>query len=267
MDKPLLLIITSSPIKAAFFSKEYATTHIESEDEAIDTLKHSAVSLIVIDEKTHSLSIFSCLKNIRKMKELRNVPIFVITGNLKIAYTRKLLAAGATDFLREPLNYDELKQRVEVAKRHFAATLKTSSVSDVFQSMEKNNGESLEAHTIKAISDAQESHEDLTLLLVETKDPKAAEKLSELMRPQDFYSPLEKGKYLITLPKTSEPAALLIAESIQDVILETSIGLVNLSEGKETLYQPADQLFQLAQRCLNQAKAKGKIISHTKEIS
>jgi len=118
---PALLLVTSSPITRSFFEtitdklEDYALISVSSEIEALDYFDKTFISFIVIDENTPYIELIPLCEKIRKLPGLGHTPILIITGHLKKSFTRNLLKAGATDFLREPLDEDEFFHRMEMA--------------------------------------------------------------------------------------------------------------------------------------------------------
>ena len=118
---PTLLLITDSPVTRVFFEEaisnleDYSLVCSNSSIDAFDSLHKTYVSFIVIDENTPYIDLAEMCMKIRKLKEYQNTPILIITAHLKKSFTRRLLKAGATDFLREPLEQDEFFHRMEMA--------------------------------------------------------------------------------------------------------------------------------------------------------
>ena len=139
---PILLLITDSPIKGAFFRKhlkeEFHLIYCETQEEAFDHLTSLKIDFIIVDEKSYGISIFEFCEKLRKISKLEETPLLVITSQLKKKFTRKLLKMGVTDFLREPLEEDELFSRIELAKRFHKMHQKISSISKNIHITPKN---------------------------------------------------------------------------------------------------------------------------------
>ena len=130
-----LLLVTDSPLVRGFFEKviqkveDLTLIIVSSKLEALDYLDASDISLIIIDEKTPHLNSRELCIDIRQMKPYQHTPILMLTPHLKKPFIRSLIKAGATDFLREPLEEDEFLLRMEVAKKIMVTQAKMMSVS------------------------------------------------------------------------------------------------------------------------------------------
>lgn len=304
---PTLLLITDSPVTRVFFEEavskleDYSLICSNSSIDAFDSMHKTYVSFIVIDENTPYIDLAVMCMKIRKLKEHQHTPILIITAHLKKSFTRRLLKAGATDFLREPLEQDEFFHRMEMANEIKKTKEKMSSLSSRFpvgpsQSTTMDERVVLDDRAVKLISNALADETALALLLIEIDQydhfhkahgTKAGsgllldfqDHLQKLMRGQDLLFSQKKGKFLVLLPRTSSKAAQFIAENIQESLemvtfhsgeiafnLTISIGLVTLDEeGSKTKSASFnfDRLMQAANNCLNEAKKKGNaIVAH-----
>ena len=107
--------------------------------EALDYLNRTYISLVIIDEKTPNLELTSLCEEIRTAKGHAHTPILVITAHLKKSFIRKLIKAGATDFLREPLEEDEFHLRMEMAGEVMETQAKMASLSSHVSRMSPSN--------------------------------------------------------------------------------------------------------------------------------
>ena len=90
----------------------FDTIGVSSCDDLVDRLGFTKADLIIVDEKAASGGFSDAISKIRKACD---APILVVTGNLKKSHHRQLLTAGATDFIHEPLDVDEVKQCIDGA--------------------------------------------------------------------------------------------------------------------------------------------------------
>ena len=304
---PTLLLITDSPVTRVFFEEalsqleDYSLLCSNSSVDAFDSLHKTYISFIVIDENTPYIDLAEMCMKIRKLKDYQHTPILIITAHLKKSFTRRLLKAGATDFLREPLEQDEFFHRMEMAKEMKKTQQKMSSLSSRLTVGPSENASMeervvLDDRAVKLISNALADETALALLMIEIDQydhfhkahgTKAGngllidfqDHLQALMRGQDLLFSQKKGKFLVLLPRTTSKAAQFIAENIQESLemetfhsgeiafnLTVSIGLVTLDEeGSKTKSASFnfDRLMQAATSCLNEAKKKGNaIVAH-----
>lgn len=292
-ELPTLMVISDSPMKNAFFKKhlqdEFHFIKCESEKEALAQLKTTNITLIVIDEKTYGLSIFTLCQALREFPGYEEVPILVITAQLKKNYIRKLINAGASDFLREPLTAEDVYQRFEIAKRYHKTHKKIAQLT-----IPKQTPSTFGETALKAVANAQEKKEKITMLMLQIDGFDAlvhhsgeveCEKLrltvrkdiEKLIRNQDSLTSMGHGKYILILPNTSKSAGRHIAEEIKNTIYENrygehrltlSIGLVTEDEGKakrSSASQDLNGMLKQVTKSLDLAKKQGNQIISKEE--
>lgn len=301
---PTLLLVTESPVTRAFFEnitdqlEDYALICVSSEMEGLDYLDKTFITFIVIDEKTPYVDLIPLCQKIRDLKDYDHTPILIITGHLKKTFTRNLLKAGATDFLREPLDEDEFLLRMEMANEIMETQQKITSLSTRLANSPVG-GSSLSKRAImddratKIIETALSEKFALSILLMEidqyqkfynARGENAShallldfeDHLQKLMRSRDLLFNQKQGKFAVFLPKTSEKGSELIAENIQEY-LETvifSAGNIKfnltISTGVATLENSGDptksasanleRMLNQAMICLTEAKKKGNTV-------
>lgn len=299
---PTLLLITDSPLVRSFFEEvidkmeEMALIVASSKLEALDILRQTFISFIVIDEKTPDLELISFCTEIRT--KFQHIPILVITGHLKKSFIRNVIKAGATDFLREPLDEDEFHLRMEIAQKatdtqkkmsHFTPHFSTESLPTT--SLKKRAF--LDDRAVRFVEDALSEKIPLSLILLQidqynqilkTRGKNTVEalildvrdRLQKIMRPQDLLYNQNLGQFAIFLPKTSCKASLLIAENIHEYLsleifsagnisstLTASIGIASLDQvGDESKSASInlERLLTRASHYLNTAKEKTNTI-------
>lgn len=284
MDLPGLLLISQSALRINSIKKSLSKTFYvrdcANKDEIWEILPHLNPEFVILDDKTSGIEPLTFCKKFRELRD--SVPILVITTNLKKSYTRQLMQAGATDFLREPFEEDDLIYRVEASQEYLGTHQKVLDLSQFIQAPKES--ESLkkrlivDERVIDAVSKAHEKHHNLSLLLAEvdkkTKEASNAfeKALKKFLRKQDLMSRIEVGKFVIIMPKTSKSAAHHMGEEIQDAIralgFTATIGCAELGASASPMITPnqsLDVLLNLATTCLKEAQAQGeKIVSQIK---
>jgi len=301
---PALLLVTASPVTRSFFEtitdklEDYALISVNSEIEALDYLDKTFISFIVIDENTPYVELIPLCEKIRALPGLGQPPILVITAHLKKSFTRNLLQAGATDFLREPLDEDEFFHRMEMAStvketEQKITTLTTHFSGDVTSGVSLKKRAIMDDRATKIIEVALQEKSSLSLLLMEVDQYQKFQKkrgenaahallidfddhLQKLMRIQDLLFNQKEGRFAAFLPKTSEKGSQLIAENIQEYLetetfsagnirfnLTISIGVATLANSGDVTKSPAvnlERLLAATTSCLNEAKKKGNTV-------
>lgn len=306
---PTLLLVTSLPLVRAFFERVidkiegYALIITSSRLETFEYLEKTYISFIVIDEKTANLELRPLCEEIRRYKGHEHTPILIITGHLKKSFTRDLIKAGATDFLREPLDEDEFMIRMEMAGDVMQTQSKISTLT-MHLSKQKKASSGLTKRSIlddratRLIHDALAEKTALALILLEIDQYEQVLKargenvahaltldcedhLQKLMRAQDLLYNQNHGKFAIFLPKTSCKASEFIAENIMEYLdteifsagnirftLTASIGIATLEQTGDVAKNDTinlERLMKGATHSLNKAKEKtNTIISYKK---
>ena len=301
---PTLLLVTRSPIVRTFFEtvktklEDYALICADSDREALHYIETTFISFVIIDDKTPEIELIPLCKKIRATQDHEHTPILIITGHLKKTFTRNLLKAGATDFLREPLDEDEFLHRMEMASDIMETQQKITALSTRF-TLPSHSGTSLKNRTImddraiKVIEEALTKKTSLALLIMEIDQYQKFQKsrgengahallvnfedqIQKLLRYQDLIFNQKEGKFAIFLPEIPEKEIHSIAQNIQKSLereslssgiirfdLTLSIGIVMLEKAGDISKSPAVNLQRLmssAEDCLNQAKKTGNTI-------
>lgn len=287
MEKPGLMLITQSALQLNLIKKtleaEYLIRSTDDAEEALLMLRYLQPELIILDEKTPHFDDKLFCETCRA-KQI-SCPILIITTNLKKSYTRQMLKSGASDFLREPFDEEELHTRIEIANQTSKVQEKISTLSHQIAPPDEpkstfKNRVIINEKMVDAVSSAQKSKDELALLIAELdkKDPtythRFEQDLTRLLRPHDLLSQISEGKFVIILPKTSKTAAHLIAEEIQNGLKTAPyvarIGVTELCDAETKGISPIqglDLMLNLASHCLLEAQLQGNlIVSHFKGI-
>ena len=269
---PHLVIYSKSALKTSFFDnllrKEYQIHDVKTEEALLTKLTNLTAHLIIIDEKATGRRANKICQQIRHRKEYAITPILLITTHLKKSIIKKHLQAGASDFIGEPLDEDEIYQRIETAKRLQRTEQKVSQMTQAFTPQEAST-EDLSKRIIifdRVMQVMQSAHDEknpLSLLLIELEDQRRSKALhahlEKMMRPQDVFTELGAGRFMVIMPKTSKSAALFIAENIQDEAKQFTftIALAYLEEVQRNIYLSIKQLLTLATSYLAEGKKSG----------
>lgn len=309
LDLPTLLLLTNSTIKDNIinkvFEEEYYIKTLSNFDEALDLLKYLRPQIIILDEKMFPSSIEDVIKRLKTEQLLKDVPILVITSSLKKTFAKKVIKAGATDLLREPLDEEELAHRILMVKRFQKTHKKMNVMAQMINEMKPPETSRklsdrlvLDQKVSEAIQSSLESQENLSLLIIEIDDFEKLHKelkgaitkeillpfekhLRLMLRKQDIIMRLEMGKFVIILPKTTSKAAEIIAENVQDFLHEhpfeiedqerkitASIGVSNTSPSQVDPDESIEFLVKIASKCLKEAKLQGnQVVTQFKENS
>ncbi|HEY5236555.1 MAG TPA: response regulator [Rhabdochlamydiaceae bacterium] len=292
MNLPVALIVSEDVTKLGtlkrFLKDSFHLIERADVKEALELLKTTRVDLIILDARIKQGH------NIETAEKLRaavftDTPILLITSNIKKSFAQIALNSGITDFINEPLDKDEIEQRIAVALKNQDRPKKISQIAQrstpkMRSSAPLTSREFLSDQAIKEIAKARKTSTIVSLLMIElddfkkilaTKSSKAQEHLEtilqENLRKNDILIPQGPGKFILMLSRTSKRAAEIIAETIRMEVLRTSfsiplsvsIGLITLDK---SLPGSADEVFERllegVKRATTEAKKTGnKIVS------
>jgi len=241
-ELPVAVVGAKSPVLFHFFESAlinaYEVVSAPSYEEIVDRVKYLKVDLVIIDDKLGEDGIFACLSTLRR---LIKSPILVITGSLKRTHHRRLLTAGASDFLAQPLDPVEVEQQIEKAKKGIQVTSKLSSLSKSLPT-QKGPTKSIQGFVINSaatnvIEDCKKKNISISIILLELDEIADSEqKWMELDEhlPSGKYqiAPCGKTKRVVLLPDTKIGEAKKIGETLKAVSHYT-IGVAHLAAGFE----------------------------------
>ncbi len=244
MDNPVILLISGDEAKIAFFKRTlkesfYLITALEGMA-GKELLKNMVVDLVVIDEKLND--VFSLSNEIRKISGCLEIPLLLLTNVLKKSFLEQAFKAGFNDFLNEPLDPEEIYQRLSVALKAHSVQKKTRSVADRLKKSAVSQQPEPLQKSFLFTEEMFRGPKPLTILMIEftpyPADPTRFFKRH--LRQLDSLVPQGKNKFLILLPKTSERAGIAIADSIKKEALSSlelvlSIGILCFDEKFENL--------------------------------
>jgi diguanylate cyclase (GGDEF)-like protein len=287
-----VLIVSEDATKLATLKKILkASFHvIERADvkEALELLKHTRVDLIILDSKIKYGHNIETAENLRAAV-FKDTPILLITSNIKKSFAQIALNSGITDFINEPLDKDEIEERIAVAFKNQDRPKKISQIAQrstpkMRSSLPLTTREFLSDQAIKEIAKARKTSSNISLLMIElddfkkipvSKSDKAQQHLEKVLqenlRKNDLLIPQGPGKFILMLPRTSNRAAEIIAETIRTEVLRTSfsiplsvsIGLISLDKSVPgSADEIFDRLLDGVKRATTEAKKTGnKIVS------
>ncbi len=297
---PVALVVSADRYKSAFFKRSLKGLFhvIDASDNfaAVDWLKSVQASIIILDEKTLSNTWPLISEHIRALAGYRDVPIFLITNNLKKNFLVKAMNLGISDFLNEPFDSDEIFQRILAASHSKPATKKIRLMTKKFKKTPSAPPSKLSApqrfviteSAIKKITSMQEKYQPMCLVLLEVDEFKNIAKeigsdgegklLSHLQavlkshqRNLDKILPQGSGRFLMILPHTSHPAAVTIAETLRKAIHEKpfsfkshhfslflSVGVVTLDKNSQLSKNAYEQFGTMLKKVDKALQAKRK---------
>ena len=117
--KPLVLVAEDSEdgremMRTLLRMKGYDVVVAEDGVQAIDLALKNSPDLIFIDVELPRLDGISVARNLRRSKALRNVPIVVVSGHDPRRYEAAALAAGCTEYILKPIDFDRLDTILEL---------------------------------------------------------------------------------------------------------------------------------------------------------
>ena len=301
---PVILLLThvgaTRVLLKKIFDEEYFILEVDYPKEALEKAKSTKLEVIILDDKTQ-FALDDLCKEIRLIPSLKNIPILIISNNLKRSYLKELVTAGANDFLHEPLDQEAIHDRIEsVIQKHsmqqklgplaLGISKQAATLSD-----KKLCSSRVSVHdkALQEIRRALEAKQSISLLMINIDQMEkvqtrwgelAAEELLASIeehlvkhaRAQDICLRATQERFILILPKTSQTAANLLAETIEEsfentkftthkgsVRLTVSIGVVSLSETDNSTtdaYDYLQKMLKTGEQHLEKAKKIGQRI-------
>lgn len=93
---------------------EYHVTCVDSAEEASLQLRNKKFDIILIDINLPGRDGYSLITEIQSDNELKEIPIFCLTGRIQVTDKVTAFSLGADDYITKPFNVIEFKARVEV---------------------------------------------------------------------------------------------------------------------------------------------------------
>ena len=92
-------------------------TECASGPEALDALDASPFDLLMLDVQMPVLDGLETLSVIRASRQLRQLPVIVLTGERRESFVRRALELGVVDYLVKPLRMERLWQQLTIVSR------------------------------------------------------------------------------------------------------------------------------------------------------
>lgn len=111
------LIDNSFMLQAFLTSEGYSVDVADSGRLALEKMHASPPDLVLLDVMMPQIDGYQLTRTIRHDDQLRSIPIVLITAHIE-ACRIKGLAAGATDFVRKPIDFGQLLMIIQQILRH-----------------------------------------------------------------------------------------------------------------------------------------------------
>lgn len=296
---PLLLLVSKNLPTLRFFRKlcaeRFYVLEASEVHAALDYAKNLTIDVVILEEKNSEIPILSLSRQIWRSKGNENVPLLLITNNLKEIYVSQAHKAGVSDFINDPLEEKEVEQRLAAALKSKHVQKKISLLGTRIKRAPFVASEKpplmqrflLNDRALKEVAKAKKSKSPTSMLMIELdgfpevlkkKGDLVAEEillalhsfLQERVRPQDSLFPQGGARFILLLPKTSQRASQAIAEMIRSDVSTTpfatkkgnlsltlSIGLVSFNESSAPSADPYTAFDHLLEG-VNKALEKAK---------
>lgn len=287
---PTILIVSDHIITTVWFKKhlkqKFHCIIENSEELAIERLQTTSVDLIIVDGRMGNSSF---LVKIKKTVSPAWVPVLLITDNLKKAYRSKMIKAGASDFINEPLDEKEVVEKIAEALQTKERQKKIKELSSVLKENKKVSTTFadkffLKPEVMRLIAESKEKKRPLATLFFRIDGYDTLEKkvttqkrdkillylsdiILQLSGPSAILVPAKEGKFLLLIPDTTPEKAKEKAKQIQDTLkkrpFKDTSGLIPLSISIALVQEdlPVDQIFAMADQALTKIEKTSQMIS------
>jgi PleD family two-component response regulator len=289
---PTVVLISDSPFYPLFFRKHFYEKYhfylVGASTFNITQVLGFSFALVIIDDSDLKDRVFSICREFRKRAEFSSIPLLVITRQLKKTYLDRLIKAGANDFIREPLDETDVKERLKDVEKYRSLQEKLDGVSSHFFHLPQEDPD-LNTHYLvnKLALDPILKRVKMGGLLcigVVSIDQAhrlglaSSEEIGKFIRSQlrlnDVFFPLSLGSYMFFLDQTSSRSGFLIAETIRDGIcfnkfeaggeMRSFTVSIGLAGQKHPPYENINAMMIDAKNALIKAKSVGnQTVIHT----
>ena len=125
---PVILAVDDDEVNlfmvGSILGKQAKVIKKSSGQEALDYLAGHSVDLVLMDYKMPGMNGLEVLQEMRRRREMDDVPVIIMTGEMDIELETEMFHSGAVDFVRKPFAPMVLKERAhrivqnEYLKRH-----------------------------------------------------------------------------------------------------------------------------------------------------
>ena len=117
-SKSKILIIDDDPdtletMTAILETHDYEILTALSGLEGISKASKEKPDLIIMDVLMPELDGFTACKMIKENKEIKNIPVILLTGTGMVGDVEKGFAAGANDFMIKPIDWDKFFLKIK----------------------------------------------------------------------------------------------------------------------------------------------------------
>jgi len=117
-SKSKILIIDDDPdvletMTAVLETRDYQVLTALSGLEGISKAGKEKPDLIIMDVLMPEVDGFATCKMIKENKEIKNIPVILLTGTGMVGDLEKGFAAGASDFMIKPIDWDKFFLKIE----------------------------------------------------------------------------------------------------------------------------------------------------------
>ncbi len=100
-------LVTGRVMKRNCDNAKYSCSVYQSGQDCIDAFKKSSADIVITDLRMPGMNGFELLSELRAIDE--NVPVLVMTGYSSVENAVEAMKRGATDFIKKPFDFTELK--------------------------------------------------------------------------------------------------------------------------------------------------------------
>ena len=93
----------------------YHILEAENGKAALDVMEHNHVDLLIVDIQMPKMNGYELVSELRRCNN--DVPVIMLTAMTTLKHKKEGFASGIDDYMTKPINYEELKWRIEALLR------------------------------------------------------------------------------------------------------------------------------------------------------
>lgn len=221
---------------------ELETALATSGAQALEYLDQNSVDVVVLDIQMPEMDGFEVCRRIKSNEATRDIPVIFVTAKFQdVDHVAQGLYLGANDYLYKPVAEKELVARVSVMVRLKQAEDEVRRISVTDELTGLYNRRFLRKRLSEEVSRAKRAQVPLAAIMIDLDHFKmindkythsagdkvlcaVAEVLEKGLRQGDVYGRWGGEEFIVLLPGSDEPGAMITAERLRSAIARLDTG-------------------------------------------
>ncbi len=228
-DSPLFRVRLSNFLKQHYSFDIEELNSIREMNDYLNTIDLEDVLLIILDLHLPDGNGLAAIKNYRQVSGSAAIPFIMVSARVNKETVAAAYIEGAKDVVAKPVNYEQLKDRIDRIISPDQAAKETKSIMDYYKQIQmevkraqRGNYEvSIVLAGIFQKMDSKSVYKESSKNQVMDLEHKYPEELQKVMRETDAIISLSPSEYLFVLPFTGADGVSMIQEKLIGIFIYT----------------------------------------------